>query len=66
MKKKPSPKTILAKNPHVDAARVRETCAAIKQLRRMGVKGAEYNLVAPFSRRLSSASTACSPRWQSR
>lgn len=45
-------KEIIKKNPNVDVKLFEESKKQIKILREMGIRGAKYNLVSPFSSRI--------------
>lgn len=44
-------KKLLRKNRSVDAKKLAEVSEILKALREHGIKGAKYNILAPFTRR---------------
>jgi hypothetical protein len=45
------PKKLIKKNRAVDPKQLEELATVLKALKEHGVKGAEYNIVLPFTRR---------------
>lgn len=46
---------VAANNPQVDTRQVREVLDILRELRKSGITRASYNLVSPYSRKVSPA-----------
>lgn len=56
MPKRPNKDSIIKNNPAVDKEQLKKTAKLLRELRNMGVKGSEYNIIPPFTRRTIRAS----------
>lgn len=49
-------KKVIRKNPAINEKQLQEVSTVLKLLKEHGVKGAEYNIIPPFSRQPAQAS----------